>query len=94
MTVTVADIGDVVELEAWARVTKTKEPAEGTPSCTVRAPDGTISNPAVTANGGTYTAEVEPDQSGTWRYAFQITGDAKGAAERTFEVRRQRVPRD
>lgn len=87
------DIGDVVELEAHATVTKTKEPAEGTATCTVVAPDGTITEPAVTASGGTYLAEVKPDQAGTWRYAFDLTGDVEGSAERSFEIRRRRVPR-
>jgi uncharacterized protein YfaS (alpha-2-macroglobulin family) len=55
--------------------------AQGNPSdpasvtLTVRRPDGSMFAPAVTRTGtGQYTATVDLDQAGTWRYEWQTTG--------------------
>ncbi len=85
------DIGDVVVLTAVA--TTVGKPAAGMGVFTVRAPGGTISKPAVTANAGTYTAKVPIDESGEWLYAFDLSGDAPASAESKFSVRRRAVPR-
>lgn len=61
--------------------------------CTVEAPDGTTSTPAVTNDGaGAYHAHVIATDSGTWRYAFEGTGTIIARHERRFYVRTQQVP--
>lgn len=57
----------------------------------VRAPDGTVTDysyPAdVTKTGvGAYQADVDLDQSGTWRWRVFSTGAGQGAQEDGFTV--------
>lgn len=89
------DIGDVVELTATFTDPGTNEsvdPDEVT--CTVLSPAGETSTPAVSGSDGVYTAEVEPDADGEWRFAFDGTGENKASAEGRFSVRKRRIPRD
>ncbi len=88
------DIGDVVELEATFTDPKTGDmidPDEVV--CTVLAPGGISSSPEVSGSKGVYTAEVEPELSGKWRFAFDGTGENQASAEGEFHVRKQEVPR-
>lgn len=59
-----------------------------TVTCSVTAPDGTISTPAVTSVGdGTYYVDVPANQVGFWLYVFTSTGTASGVDQGQFSVR-------
>jgi len=85
------DIGDKVQV----RATFTLDGVTVTPTtvtCTVRAPSGdeqtlTVSGPS----GGTYLAELEPDEEGTWWYRFAGSGGYIAAEEGVFSIRHRRV---
>lgn len=85
------DIGDRVSLSAAF----TDE--DGTPVipsgviCEVQPPSGSTQNLAVSGTAGTYTAELEPDESGRWWYRFAGTGTYTAAEEGHFYIRRRRV---
>lgn len=89
------DIGDVVELEATLTDPKTEEPLEpATVTCTVNSPKAAKTTPSVTNKGkGVYAADVEADEAGTWRYAFDGKGGHQGSEEGAFKVRARRVTR-
>lgn len=40
-----------------------------------------------------YLAQTNPDQTGTWWYAFDGTGGVQASGERAFRVRTKHVPR-
>jgi hypothetical protein len=87
------DIGDVVEMNASFTDLDGAPATPESVTCTVRAPDGTESTPEVTGTANPYTAECEPDQHGTWWYAFDGGPDVKASAENCFVVRLREVPR-
>jgi hypothetical protein len=64
--------------------------ATATVTCTVTAPDGTVSNPTPVQAGSppavTYTAAVAVDQAGAWRARFVATGGVTDAEEQQFNV--------
>jgi hypothetical protein len=73
----------------------------GDVTCTVLKPDGETEIPTVDPYvldseplSGAYVATVLVGQAGAWAYAYDGEDPAKSAGERTFVVRRQRVPRD
>lgn len=54
----------------------------------VTAPDGTVSVPTVTNHAdGTYSIDVNANQSGFWLYVFTATGTAAGVDQGQFAVR-------
>lgn len=60
---------------------------DATMAVTVYKPDGTSATPTVTHVAlGEYTAEVTPDQSGYWQFAFQGTSSAPGRGRGRFWV--------
>lgn len=90
----VYDIGD------QPRATVTFTDLDGTttdPStvtCTVRKPDGTITEPVAASAepDGTWYADIPVDQAGTWRIRFEGTGALIAAVESRFQVRDREVP--
>jgi hypothetical protein len=48
---------------------------------------GTFVETAERSSTGLYTAEVAPTTEGVWKYRFEGTGDAAGAAEGSFYVK-------
>lgn len=68
------------------------EPALGTVTCAVEAPDGTITAVVMTAGSPTATAtpwtgaEYELTAAGLWVERFTITGDGRGKARQEFWV--------
>lgn len=91
----ICDIGDAVNLTATFTDPETGEPVEPDEvTCTVLSPAGDTSTPVVTGSKGIYTAQVIPDVSGKWHYAFDGEGANQASGERRFEVRRREVPRD
>lgn len=88
------DIGDVAVLTGTFTDPETGDPADpNTVTCTVRKPDGDTATSPASGDAGEYTAEVDVDQAGTWRYAFDGTGGVKASGEGVFEVRPRQVPR-
>ena len=86
------DIGDLIELTANFTDLADAPSFPTSVVCTVRAPSGTTSSPGVTGSGP-YTAEIAPNEHGTWWYAFDGGPDVKASGENWFVVRRQEVPR-
>jgi hypothetical protein len=61
--------------------------------CTVEAPSGSTSTPAVTHDGlGAYHAFVIANEPGTWHYAFEGSGALVARSEWRFLVRQPQVP--
>lgn len=87
------DIGDVVKLTGTFRDVDGDLANPTTVTLTVLEPDGTTSTPSASSSStGIYTATVTIDQSGTWRYRWEGTGDVVTAEEGSFDVRPRRVP--
>lgn len=87
------DIGDEFNFTATF-LDKDKEPKSPTEvTLRVRKPDGTVVTPFVTpGDEGVYTAEIDLDQHGRWRYGWRGTGVLKAYREGYFDVRRKTVP--
>lgn len=85
------DIGDKITLEAsFTDAGVLVDPT--TVSCIVRSPSDEITERDVTGEAGHYTAEIEPNEAGTWWYRFEGTGAYQAAEEGEFAVRLRRVP--
>jgi hypothetical protein len=71
--VTTYDLGDTVPLQH--RVYSNGSLSAATVALTVTAPDGTTTTPSVTTSStGIYNAVVPTDQTGTWFYAWSVSG--------------------
>ena len=81
------DRGDVVRVDVEFKDIDAVLTSPTTVVLTVRAPDGTLSTPAVTPNGtGKYYADVTVSQSGIYHYRWVGTGGA-GAGASTGQLR-------
>lgn len=70
---TTYDLGDTIPLQH--RVYSNGSLAAATVALTVTAPDGTATTPSVTTSStGIYNAVVPTDQTGTWFYAWSVSG--------------------
>lgn len=93
MSTPVIDVGDDVKLTLLVTVSgaatdpstltlKLRDPSGN--EQTIQYPDSRITKDAT----GSYTAVIAATTAGTWYYRWEGTGDAKGAEQGTFQVRR------
>ena len=86
------DIGDVVRLEASFKNAANVATTPTTTVLTLKMPDGTLSTPAITANGtGVYYYDVLFSASGAWTYRWVATGTVQTAEEGRVYVRPSKV---
>jgi len=88
------DIGDGIELSATFKLSGV--PTDTTAVLKVLKPSGTVSTPALsnTPGSGIYKATVIPavNEHGTWWYRFSGTGTVQATTEKSFTVKRRKVP--
>ena len=90
---TLFDIGDAPTL-TWRLYSDQAKtiPADATVELSVKKPDGTSLTPDVDhVETGVYSAVVDIDQYGPWRYRWVATGALKAAEEGTIQVRKSLV---
>lgn len=86
MAVSLYYVGQLVHLTAAFTVAGVAtDPTSVT--CTVKAPDGSISSPATTKDStGNWHADVAATLSGRYHYGFKGTGTVQAAEESSFDV--------
>lgn len=90
---TVYDIGDSVEMTASFTNSAGVAANPTTVVCSIKAPDGTVTNSTTVTNTGVgeYNAVIDPTSAGRHYYRFVGTGTLKAAEENVFIVREQKV---